>query len=315
MSDQKSNLYRDALADANAMRDTAMELAKQQLLEAFAPKIQSIVSSKLAEEMSDDDEEEGFGDPTGMEGEGEAAPAKPEADPTMTADDETDLEGGDEFGEEGGEGDVEASIDELLAQIAGDTESEEEAELQGSEEELEPGMAREGKEIKAEDKTMTEDIDALIESLLSEGDEEDETMDEGTTAEELSETEELEEQLKEANQAIVKLQKEIKEVNLLNSKLLYTNNLFKEHELSESKKIEVVKVFDKASSVKETKLIYESLKTTLSKKKATTKKVVKEGAGSKPTGGTAPEKTVITEGNALRDRFMKLANIKQSLKG
>ena len=49
-----SDLLKDAIADAKAVRETAIENAKMALEEAFTPKLQSMLSAKIEEEMEDD---------------------------------------------------------------------------------------------------------------------------------------------------------------------------------------------------------------------------------------------------------------------
>lgn len=52
-----SNLLKEAIADAKAVRETAMQNAKILLEEAFAPKLQSMLAAKLQQEMVDDEED------------------------------------------------------------------------------------------------------------------------------------------------------------------------------------------------------------------------------------------------------------------
>ena len=113
------------------------------------------------------------------------------------------------------------------------------------------------------------------------------------------------------------MKSELNEVNLLNSKLLYVNRIFKANNLSEAQKLRVVETLDKAESVKEAKLIYETVKDTftISKGKKTTPKTsIKEnfrGMASKAAGtSTAPKKAVLNESNDMVARMQKLANIK-----
>ena len=54
-----SDLLKEAIADAKAVRETALQNAKMALEEAFTPHLKSMLSAKLAE---DDLEEEGYGD-------------------------------------------------------------------------------------------------------------------------------------------------------------------------------------------------------------------------------------------------------------
>ena len=118
--------------------------------------------------------------------------------------------------------------------------------------------------------------------------------------------------LEEARLVIKHLQTELNEVNLLNSKLLYTNKIFKAKNLTENQKIKVLKAFDKAESVKEAKVIFESLNENLVSKKS--KSSIKESMGfaSKPAG-VAPKRTItenVVEEDAMVSRFKKLAGLK-----
>ena len=53
-----SDLLKEAIADAKAVRETALENAKAALEEAFTPQIKSMLSAKLSE-TEDDEAEEG----------------------------------------------------------------------------------------------------------------------------------------------------------------------------------------------------------------------------------------------------------------
>ena len=52
-----SNLLKEAIADAKAVRATALANAKLALEEAFAPRIQSMISSHLQQEAEGDEED------------------------------------------------------------------------------------------------------------------------------------------------------------------------------------------------------------------------------------------------------------------
>ena len=112
---------------------------------------------------------------------------------------------------------------------------------------------------------------------------------------------------KEAMDEIQELKKELNEVNLLNAKLLYTNKIFKSKNLTEDKKVKVLKAFDKASSVKEAKVIYETLSEGLVSKTET--KARPQGSASKTTGPITEAKKPIIESNAVYDRMRQLAGL------
>jgi hypothetical protein len=107
------------------------------------------------------------------------------------------------------------------------------------------------------------------------------------------------------------LKKELQEVNLLNAKLLYTNKIFKEKTLNESQKIKVLKAFDKAGSVKEAKLIFETLNEGMASKtvKSSMMSEIKSSA-SKSTGVILENRQPIVEVDPMVARWQKLAGIK-----
>ena len=130
--------------------------------------------------------------------------------------------------------------------------------------------------------------------------------------------ESLETELEETKSALKTVKGELNEVNLLNSKLLYVNRIFKANTLDEAQKLRVVETLDKAESVKEAKLIYETIKDTFTVAKSgkvskrTKTKSLREGLGmaSKAAGtSTTPKKAIISESNDMMKRFQKLANI------
>ena len=111
---------------------------------------------------------------------------------------------------------------------------------------------------------------------------------------------------------VEELKKELQEVNLLNAKLLYTNRIFKAKNLTESKKVKVLKAFDKAMDVKQAKTIYETLNegivNTITNSKIN--ESVKRGAASKASGlEPKATKQPILESNEVYDRMRKLAGL------
>ena len=52
----KSDLLKEAIADAKAVKETALANAKIALQEAFAPRIENMLSAKLSEDLSEDDD-------------------------------------------------------------------------------------------------------------------------------------------------------------------------------------------------------------------------------------------------------------------
>ena len=117
-----------------------------------------------------------------------------------------------------------------------------------------------------------------------------------------------EEELDEAYNTIESLKSDLNEVNLLNAKLLYTNKIFKAKTLTESQKVKVLGAFDKAGTVKETKLVFETLNEGLKTKRAPIKESL--GRASKSTGNFKTRKNPIVETDPMVARFQKLAGLK-----
>ena len=149
----------------------------------------------------------------------------------------------------------------------------------------------------------------------------DETVDEDTSNQVSSEPDSSdkninrtvsESELKEALKTIKILQKDLHETNLLNSKLLYVNKIFKANNLSEAQKVNIIAAFDKAETVKEVKLVFETVsENVITAKKETVVESKIKGMASKATGTTASTKPVgvISEVSDAVRRMQKLAGI------
>ena len=113
-------------------------------------------------------------------------------------------------------------------------------------------------------------------------------------------------ELEEAYETIKSLKAELNEINLLNAKLLYTNKIFKSKNLNESQKVKVLSSFDKATTVGEVKLVFETLNEGIKVKS----NVIKENLGSASKSTITPNvKKPIVESNDAFARMQKLAGI------
>jgi hypothetical protein len=345
-----TDLLKEAIADAKAVREVALANAKLALEEAFQPRIQSMIATKLSEEaeaedeMSEGEDEEmamGEGDEEYVEegeeeempveeGEHEEAPAMEEGD-----DEEMPVEEGEEEApvEEGeGEEEIDEDLMEIIRQLEeeldsseigkGDnkqpsksasddhTEDKKEKVVQLVEEEDEEAPAvEEGDEDEV-------DIKEILRALREEDDDDDDSHEEAPAVEEGEDekTAELEEKVNEAYAVIQFLREKLNEVNLLNSKLLFSNKLFRSYSLTESQKITVIENFDRAGSLREVKLVYATLAESfkgrsMKAQKPTQKSSLKEAFASKPQASTRPSKKILTESNQVADRFKKLAGL------
>ena len=393
------DLLKEAIADAKAVRETALENAKIALEEAFTPRLQSMLSQKIQSDMEDVTEEE-------MDDEEDMEEGREDKDDDMEEgrkDKDDDMDEGAHEDDEDMEEEGRKSMMNADDEDPTDDHSEGVIEIDGvkyapvvAEEEEEEDDMEEGREDKDDDMDEDLDLEAVLKELeadINEEDEEDEmeegrkdkdddmdeTVDENDvssgigksdnahdkksgdstdigkagkakfesveeateeveeskeeTTEDVEEDIDLEEIIKtlseeEENEKttdeVAKLQSELSEhrdvvkylrsklneVNLLNAKLLFTNKLFRAYGLSNDQKMKVVENFDRATNLREVKLVY----STLAESFGTTKKTeIKEskGSASKATPSTKSEKQeeILTEGDQMRARFKKLAGI------
>ena len=137
----------------------------------------------------------------------------------------------------------------------------------------------------------------------------DKLTDIGNAAAKSTQVSEESEDLNEALKTINVLKNQLQEVNLLNAKLLYVNKVFKSNNLSEGQKVNVIAAFDKAETVKEVKLVFETVSKNVVAKPAALKE--HRSFASKATGNaqtTAP-KEIISEVSEQVSRWQKLAGI------
>ena len=362
------DLLKEAIADAKAVKETAIANAKAYLEEAFTPQLRSMLAAKL-EEMDEDEVSETvsetedvkeMSDPDMRHGEDEdgepeeGALKQTEKDREITEEEELDLD------------EILNSLEEEDSNVSEDarTDAEEEGYLDGMKDEKEDmedeDRDEEEEELDLEDMTE-DDLKSFIETVIVdmvaageleageemvadedeeiEGEEEFEVEDEvevevsedaRTDAEEegyedgfkdakkdvrnaldkmkVAEAERTTE-LNEAYDTIKTLKSELNEINLLNAKLLYTNKIFRNKTLTENQKVKVLNAFDKAGTVKEVKIVFETLNENLKVKT----KEIKENLGfaSKATGKVITEsKKPVVETDPMVERFKKLAGIK-----
>jgi hypothetical protein len=117
------------------------------------------------------------------------------------------------------------------------------------------------------------------------------------------------EDLSEAVKTINTLRSELNEINLLNSKLLYTNKIFKAKNLTESQKVKVLNAFDNANTTKEAKLVFETLNNSLTKSKTIVKESRMGSASKSISKVNTTTNQPIVESNEMVKRFQKLAGI------
>ena len=421
------DLLKDAIADAKAVRETALANAKLALEEAFTPRIQSMLSQKIQSEIEDEDEvadeamhggEDHDEEEEAPEAEAPEVAVEPEEGEEV-ADIADEVEDEDEMAHEGEEEDSDEGYDEskvieidgvkyapvvseeeededegmykeeededegysedldleaVLAELEGETVTEEEDEdeiAEGEEKEDEDEMKKEGEEKEDEDEAMHEndvsseigaadnklkpeagdsskigqgpegegsdkpagkeledqeivddlkedieisediDLEEVLKALTEEEDEE-EKKDESVEESVNEELNTIKADLEEHRNVVKYLRGKLNEVNLLNAKLLFTNKLFRNFGLSNEQKLKVVETFDRATNLREVKLVFSTLAESFGNKVASkpSKKQESKGSSSKPVASTKPKtEEVISEGFDMKERFQKLAKI------
>ena len=332
----KSDLLKEAIADARAVKETAVANAKIALQEAFAPRIQRMISDQIENELDSEEmpaEEPALDDmgAMGAEEEGgdfnwvdndlsaevggdtydfEVGMAGAEGEEEIGAEEmpieepQSDEEVQDEYNEGYDERDLD--LESIIRELEGDLTEEDEATHEAyedlDEQEASTRKTRNPLDLEESEESDDASIDEIIESILRE----EEGMEE--PVEDTTELDDAKEELEEAYKTVRQLKSIINEVNLLNAKLLYTNKLFRNFELSEGQKMKVIENFDRAANTREVKLVFSTLAESFNR--PTKKRVVKESYASKPTATTAPKQTnVITEGFAQAERWKKLAGL------
>ena len=358
------DLLKEAIADAKAVKETAIANAKAALEEAFAPRMKEMLAAKLAEideadetneevtevkekdleenydmeeakemdemkhdmdeaekmdevdleellrelesmdegedEMKEDlnEEEEGLlNDPKTPTAHGNVAEEEKDEEVKASEDEEIDIENMDED-------DLKSFIESVIAdmvaagELEGNIEAKDEDEKMGGEEEV---------KASEEEKVEVKEGDDDCPSGVYYG---DQCLDESKVKAEnmKKKMEEMKKELDEAYSALETIKSELNEVNLFNAKLLYTNKIFKAKNLTESQKVKVLAAFDKAASVKEAKLVFETLSEGFKEKKSPVNESLLRGSASKPAG--VSEKKPIMEVNDQFARWQKLAGIK-----
>jgi hypothetical protein len=107
-----------------------------------------------------------------------------------------------------------------------------------------------------------------------------------------SENETLREDYNKMVDALKEFRQKLNEVAVFNSNLTYTVRLFTEHSTTKDEKVDIIKRFDDAKSLKESKNIYKSLVKEISKTKSPIKESIDNKLNETKTSGSA---TQITE--------------------
>ena len=321
------DLFKQAIAEAKSIREAAIANAKEALEESLTPHLKDMLAAKL-QEMDDSsveeevvneveiDETEEVTEVEAYEGESnDDATAMEEAeDDSEESEDEADDAGEEADDEEEVEvkdmevDDLKDLIRDIISQEMGADDEIDNSDMDAGEE-MEPEMDM-GADVDGEEEIDLDELLAELEAVSEEQEVEEvlaEVEEEVVAEEEVKEEDNSE--LNEALETINTLQSQLQEVNLLNAKLMYVNKVFKVNNLSEAQKVNIIAAFDKAETVKEVKLVFETVSENVVAKKKTAIKESKLGMASKATGTTASKPEVISEVSDAVKRMQKLAGI------
>jgi hypothetical protein len=362
------DLLKEAIADAKAVKETAIANAKAALEEAFTPYLKERLAAKLSEidEEEDDDVKEAketekevkenfyMGENDELEEmdldellreledvearekedvkEGEDDLINDPKGPTAhgNVDEEEEIKMGEEEEEidleNMSEDDLKTFIEDVIADMVAAGELE--GEIEGNEDDDEDDDDEDESDKSDEsDESETSEEEISIDELIAElkerkkyggkkgdipaskrGDKKDTAEEEGVE-DYKKKLKESEFKLNKAYSTIETIKTDLNEVNLLNAKLLYTNKIFRAKNLTESQKVKVLESFDKATNVKEAKLVFETLLSEVKEKNIS----VTESriGGASKAAGIAPTKKPILEINDQYARWQHLAGIKK----
>jgi hypothetical protein len=301
----------EEMEDAEEMRDAEeMEDAEEEMEDSEEMREEEMEDEEEGEMREEEEEEEDEVSEEEIEDEDdldlESVLAELEAD--LTEEEDTDEE---EKVDEVEDKDEEEKVDENdVSSEIGSGDNKVKPEANDSSKTGAQGPEGEGsdKESGKEDDNL-EVVDDLVESEDLDLDEVLKALTEEEDAEEEADkVEELQAELKETREVVQFMRDKLNEVNLLNAKLLFSNKLFRAYGLNNNQKLKVVETFDRTKNLREVKLVYATLAESF--KKPTSKLVESKGSSSKPVRSTKPAKQeVLSEGQELRNRFKKLANI------
>jgi len=306
----KSNLLKEAILDAKLIKETAVNNAKKSLTESLTPHIKEMFASKIDEMENESEEELDLDEVINEIEDDEVNEYGLEHDPSEIKDEDFDhpslKKKKEAVKEEEAETETEKAEDEEL-----DLENMTSEEFTEVIKDVIQDLVNSGEVdlVPGEEKSEVEG-----ESELEIGDEEAAEGDEEVNIDEL--LSEIDNEIKESkkkaekdekDETIKELKVQLNESKLFSSKLLYANKLFVKGNLSEKAKVNILESLDKASNVKEAKLIYEALnKSTVNESKKSRISEIR-GSASK-TIITKASKPIINIDPAIK-RMQKLAGI------
>ncbi len=272
-----STMLDQAIIDAAALKEAALKNAEAVILEKYSNDLKDTIETLLEQESELDELDTTEEDSeiveqmplAATEGEPAGCPCPDENQIVTVNFDELATEMQEEVEEEGGL-DAEEMTDreELADEIALDEE------LEFSDEDLSnliEDISVDAEPVKSGwlETPVSDIVDA--EDTADALEEQDEELEEDNEKEELKESlktllkrnDTLLDENNKYKQMILQLKDTVNEVNVQNAKLLYTNRALNSNSLNERQKNKIVETITKATTVEETKVIYETLLSTV----------------------------------------------------
>lgn len=310
------SVMEEAVKDAKELQETAMETAKNVLLEAMMPKIKEVVDSQLEgtdvqlemDGISEADEQDEVNEAEEVDESAQLSEEPEQTQEALELADESAMVSGvpgmeglqmDALDNMGEAGKKKAKKDKAPKGLPGmemspdESESEEDEKedeedtvdevVEVTNEDLQAALSEAFKEVKSRlqkeakvTKSFGEPAQATIKAAGGKGEKgiadeksgehywndekppaaKDWTVKEAKYRKALAS---LNEQLSEYKEAYGKLLGTLKETNVFNAKLLYTNKVLQNSSLSNKSKLKIIEMFDNAQSRRDVELIYKSL--------------------------------------------------------
>jgi len=305
-----NDLLKSAIADAKAIKETALQNAKATLEDSILSKVSPLLENKEEEKEEMEEGEQ----PTWLQKKKGHDDKKPNMEAKEEEDDDKETNEAYNDDEEDGESkkDESASLEEILAEL----EEELKSSNIGTGDNKMDSYDSDTEDPQGPKYFSRKDVMDALETMFSEaiGDNDDNEEEEDGKHE--KDMKEMKRELEEAYEVVNQLKGMLQEVNLLNSKLLYTSKIFRNYALSENQKKDILENFERVVTIREAKLLYSTyakLYEGVDSNKGKKSKNLTESFASKPTNSTAPSATtksnIVNESSNLRVRLQELAGI------
>ena len=153
---------------------------------------------------------------------------------------------------------------------------------------------------------LMQESEVEAEEVIEEASEEEEVLEETAEPVATEQNDELQAEIESYQSAVADLQSQLAEMSLFNAKLLYTNKLLMNSDLSQAQRAQAIETLDDAASLREVKLLFKTLTESFSKRVEENTSSRNIGGASRPTQSASMNLNESTEAS----RWALLAGIK-----